>query len=124
MVICVCGGRKFARWALVHSVLDRLVKMRGKPTLVIHGGAHGADAIAHDWARKHFVEVKVYRADWDLHGRAAGPIRNRQMAAHPGLELVVAFPGAKGTANMIEETRKAGVEVIEVDAFGTIKVEA
>jgi UDP-N-acetylmuramoylalanine-D-glutamate ligase len=60
------------------------------------------------------IPVETYEADWDTHGKAAGPIRNKRMLDEGKPDLVVAFPGGRGTANMISQARKAGVEVIEV----------
>jgi hypothetical protein len=57
----------------------------------------------------------VYPADWAKHGRAASPIRNQQMLDEGRPNLVVAFPGGRGTADMVRRARSAGVEVIEVD---------
>ena len=56
----------------------------------------------------------VYRADWEGLGRKAGPIRNQQMLDEGKPDLVVAFPGGRGTANMMRIAREAGIEVIEV----------
>ena len=70
--------------------------------------------MARDWARtKPEVERFVCHADWEKHGKAAGPKRNKRMLEWKP-DLVVAFPGGKGTANMVQQARQAGVEVIEV----------
>jgi hypothetical protein len=50
-------------------------------------------------------------ADWNTHGRAAGPIRNQRMLDEVKPELVVAFPGGRGTADMVRRAREAGVNV-------------
>ncbi len=59
---------------------------------------------------------EVYEADWHEHGRAAGPIRNARMIAEGRPDLVIAFPGGRGTADMVSRARKAGIEVREVSA--------
>jgi hypothetical protein len=83
-------------------------------TLLIAGGARGADTLAEEWAKIQEVECSVYHADWAKHGRAAGPIRNQQMLDEGQPTLVVAFPGGRGTADMVRRSRNAGLEVIEV----------
>lgn len=64
--------------------------------------------------KRGMVPVIVYHADWNAHGRSAGPIRNAKMLAEGKPDLVVAFPGGKGTAHMVGIARKAGVPVVEM----------
>jgi hypothetical protein len=56
----------------------------------------------------------MFPAQWDRYGEAAGPIRNAWMLEFGKPDLVVAFPGGRGTADMISKARKAGIEVCEV----------
>jgi hypothetical protein len=112
MRVVVCGGREFADRQFLFGTLDRLRDERGI-TLVIAGGARGADTFAAEWAAARSIECRVYEADWAALGRSAGPIRNQRMLDEGKPELVVAFPGGRGTADMIRRVRAAGVEVIE-----------
>ena len=59
-------------------------------------------------------ERGVAEADWAKHGRKAGPIRNQRMIDEGRPDLVVAFPGGTGTADMVERARVAGIRVIEI----------
>lgn len=81
---------------------------------VIHGAARGADTLAHEWAAHHEIPVDVYPADWQAHGRAAGPIRNARMLEEGKPDVVVAFKGGRGTADMVRRARASGVPVVEV----------
>ena len=81
---------------------------------VIHGGATGADSLASEWAEAGGVVVEVYPADWRSHGRAAGPIRNQEMLEKAGPAFLVAFPGGRGTADMIRRAKKARIPVAEI----------
>jgi hypothetical protein len=81
---------------------------------LIFGGAKGVDSIAEDWAVVNWVKFRVFKADWDKHGRAAGPIRNQQMIDEGKPEMGIAFPGGKGTADMTARLRKAGIAVLEI----------
>lgn len=111
--VLVCGGRDFCNIAFAHSHLDRLHAER-RFTALLQGGASGADSIARDWAvSRPEIRRFVSRADWDRYGPAAGPIRNKRMLLWKP-DLVVAFPGGTGTADMVSRARRAGVEVIEV----------
>ena len=83
--------------------------------VVIHGGARGADDLARQWGEISVgIEGVEFRADWTARGKAAGMIRNQRMLDEGRPDLVVAFPGGRGTADMVRRARKAGVEVIEI----------
>src|SRR5690348_8540698 len=60
---------------------------------IISGAARGVDTVALDWAVINWCPSEEYPADWDTHGKAAGPIRNKQMLEEGKPDLVVAFPG-------------------------------
>lgn len=113
MRILVCGGRDFSDTIGAYEKLDRLYKKYHFDVL-IEGDARGADRIAGYWARKNRIDNLKFRANWNKYGNAAGPIRNQQMLDEGRPDLVVAFPGGDGTADMIRRARKAGVEVIKV----------
>lgn len=112
--VLVCGGRDFSDGRRVREMLDWLPDVE----CIIEGGARGADMLAAGWAQAASgVRLETYPADWKNHGRAAGPIRNRQMLAEGHPDLVIAFPGGRGTADMVEQAKAAGVPVIEVPAL-------
>jgi hypothetical protein len=111
--ILVCGGRDFNDALTLGSWLGGINKQRGIATL-IEGGARGADWMARKFAEWQGIPVETYEADWTKHGRAAGPIRNRRMIEEGKPDLVVAFKGGKGTANMVEQARRCGIEVLEI----------
>jgi hypothetical protein len=101
MRVLVCGGRGYSDRARVYEVLDGLVGV----TVLIHGGGTGADVLAGEWAMGRGVQVIEYMADWDRHGRSAGPRRNAQMLRDGRVDLVIAFPGGEGTADMVRRAR-------------------
>ena len=111
MRVLVCGGRNYNNDHYVFQVLDALDP---RPSLIISGGAKGADSIAIDYAVKRGILYHVYKADWDKHGRAAGPIRNRQMIDEGRPDLVIAFRGHLGTEDMCRCAIRAGVELRRV----------
>jgi hypothetical protein len=111
--VLVCGGRDFSDRATLTAALDRLHAERGF-TLVIAGGARGADTMAEEWAASRGVPCDVYMAEWERLGRKAGPIRNARMLTEGNPDLVVAFPGGRGTAHMVRIARRAGVGMVEV----------
>lgn len=110
MKVLVCGGRDFADKQAVFVALDSLHGIYSFDTL-IQGGARGADWLAGEWANSRRVKNVVVFADWDAHGRAAGPIRNKQML-DMAPDVIVAFPGGVGTANMVKQAIDAGKLVV------------
>ena len=108
--VLVCGGRNFNDRALLDATLNKLNAERPIRVL-IHGGAPGADALADEWARSNGVNIMRFPADWYAHGRAAGPIRNREMLTIGRPDVVVAFPGGRGTEDMARQAEAAGVPV-------------
>jgi hypothetical protein len=110
MRVLVCGGRNFCDELLLEKTLTSL---QPKPTVIIHGGARGADTLADIWAAKHGIPRDVYYANWDKYDRRAGPIRNSQMLKEGKPDLVVAFDGGIGTADMVNKALRAGVRVIQ-----------
>ena len=117
MKILITGGRNYANRATVFRELDKLHAETTICTL-IHGAATGADTLADSWAKSRGVEVIACPADWSRHGRAAGPIRNKAMLTDHAPELLVAFPGGRGTANMIGQARAAGLKIIVIGEQG------
>jgi len=141
MRILVCGGRNFANpipydhspenkkamdeYKFVLNTLHNLSIEFSKeynpndnwlPTdiVIINGKAKGVDSASSDWAIVNYAQLKEYPADWETHGKAAGFIRNQQMLDEGKPDLVIAFPGGSGTADMIRRAKKAGIEVREV----------
>ena len=131
LTVGVCGGRKYANGRRVYAVLDRLHRHYGIGRL-FHGDATGADAWASVWRFEMSVWSSAlglapspfeqpYPANWRPNGkldRSAGPRRNAEMLAaelaHGPVHLLVAFPGGRGTADMVRRAREAGVPVFEV----------
>lgn len=109
--VIVCGGRDYRDQSHVVEVLDNLSAL-GKITTIVQGGANGADLYAELWAESRDIPFETWPADWRQEGRRAGPLRNQRML-NAGACLVVAFPGGRGTADMVRRARKAGVPVIE-----------
>jgi len=80
-------------------------------TEVVSGGATGIDKEGEDYAYAHGIPVKRFPADWDKHGKAAGPIRNRDMAKYA--DAVALFAGGIGTNSMRKEAEKAGIQIYD-----------
>ena len=114
MRILVCGGRDFNDYKWLKQVLDGYLKTANDPIFIVSGMARGADALAALWASENSEQVNLmgFHADWATQVKAAGPIRNQQMLTEGKPDLVIAFPGGKGTADMIRRSEKQGHTVI------------
>lgn len=119
MIIVVTGGRTFGIKKKLDETLNRYF---GQAMMIVHGGAPGADMLAGVWAQSLFVPCLKVPANWALQGRAAGPIRNREMLimavkiakVMKTYAKVIAFEGGKGTANCIATAEELGIEVERV----------
>lgn len=80
-------------------------------TEIVCGMSHGADLHGKRYAEMHGFPVKEFPADWQKHGKAAGPIRNRQMAEYADALIAVWDRQSRGTASMIQEAKKRGLRV-------------
>lgn len=112
--VLVCGGRTFNDRGLVFSELDKHNEDWGPFEVLIQGGAGGADRLAKAWAEERGIDVLTFPADWQRLGIAAGPKRNQQMIDQGKPDLIIAFPGGKGTHDMITRGNKAKVQQIWV----------
>jgi YspA, cpYpsA-related SLOG family len=112
MKVMVTGGRHYADEEQLNAILDE-VHSNTVIDLVMHGNASGADTLAKHWCRAHNVEHKPYPADWGKFGRAAGPMRNQFMVDDQP-DVVIAFPGGKGTGDAVKRARKKSIIVIQV----------
>lgn len=113
MRVLVCGGRDFDDDVAVDLALREIAASHGQ-FIVIQGGAPGADKLARKWCQKHRISFVTVEAEWRKHGRAAGPIRNQIMVDEYKPHLVVAFPGGRGTEDMVRRATAAGIPVHRV----------
>jgi hypothetical protein len=108
--VLVTGGRTFNDRNWLWAGLDLLHREVRPITEIIEGGATGADVRAGEWARARGIPCTVMPAQWELHGRSAGIIRNIEMAELKP-DLVLVCPGGKGTAHMQETAQKRGLKI-------------
>lgn len=118
--VLVTGGRAYPD---CEAVFARLATCResaarnGLKLIVIHGDCPtGADHWVALWCRREGVEERRFPAQWDLHGRSAGPRRNQQMLNEGQPDMVLALPGGRGTADMVRRARAANVLVAPLDS--------
>lgn len=112
--VLVCGGRRYSNALKVAEWLESLNRTPGIAE-VVTGDADGADRLARTYCEAHGIPIKVFPALWDIYGAAAGPLRNQQMLIEGKPDIVLAFPGGRGTADMIRRAVAATIPVQQVD---------
>lgn len=110
MRLLVCGSRDYANGQRVYDEIAAR-----KPSVVIHGAYRGADTLADEAADRLGIERLPFPADWTKHGKKAGPLRNQRMLDEGKPDLVLAFPGHTGTADMKCRARENNIPVIEIN---------
>jgi hypothetical protein len=125
MKVLVCGGSKYANRERVFEVLTALNENYGI-THLIHGDCPtGADSFAKAWFRQNpsVPYQSGYPAKWDEYGRSeAGFKRNKLMFEESKPDLVVAFPGGRGTRSMVAIAKIGGCQVIQVFEVGPVNI--
>ena len=112
MKLIVAGGRDYKNIKRALKILDTLHAKYIVITEVVSGCCPtGVDKMGETWAEIESIPIKRFPADWDKHGRAAGPIRYKQMAEHS--DILALFPGGKGTTSMYNEAKKADVAIYD-----------
>lgn len=106
LIVLVTGGREYRDKPHAWEVLDALHEASAIG-LLVQGGASGADALAFNWATRRGIQAVTYLPNWSTYGPSAGPRRNRAMFDHARPDIVLAFQGGAGTANMIGIARNA-----------------
>lgn len=111
----MCGSRGWKDPDPIHMVfaeLEGICIRRGEELVLIHGDAKGADRMAADIATQYNAKVIAVPADWEEHGKAAGPIRNQKMLDDHNPDVVWAFRStgkSNGTDDMVRRSKKAGI---------------
>ncbi len=112
--IAIVGSRNYPNRMVVQDFIERLPKA----CVVLSGGAAGVDTWAVEAAKDVGLEASVFEADWNAHGRKAGPIRNASIVAE--CDRLVAFWDGKsrGTLNSIYQAYRATKPVEVYDGRG------
>lgn len=117
--VIIAGSRTFSNYRLMVEKCDAVLynKFYTHDIIIVSGGAKGADQCGERYAQDRGLKVEVYPAEWDKYGSAAGPIRNKQMAAIADAVIVFWDGHSAGTRNMIElaQTKPLPYRVIKYE---------
>jgi hypothetical protein len=106
----VAGSRTFDDYEHLEATLNLLLCLKDK-VQIVSGGANGADKLGERYAKENGHEFKLFPADWDKHGKAAGPIRNEEMAKNADGCVVFWDGKSKGTKNMIDVAKRYNLKL-------------
>lgn len=110
--LIIAGSRSITLFNLVERAFE-MADMKGRTIEIVSGGAKGVDRLGELLAKQLHIPIKRFPADWNLHGRSAGYIRNTEMANYAD-ELLAIWDGeSKGTKHMINIMKKKQKVVYE-----------
>ena len=115
----IVGSRHYENYSEFTSVINQLLAIYGKPNKVVSGGhtdkygniKSGADTLAWKWAMENKIPIIEHNAEWDKHGRAAGPIRNKLIINDTDVLIAFVAPNSVGTKNSISLAKKANIKI-------------
>jgi hypothetical protein len=113
--VIIAGCRNLTDYRVVESAV---IASGFKITHVLSGACRGADALGEKWAHDHKIPLTRFHADWYQHGRAAGPIRNREMALQSDALIAIPSENSRGTRDMITVAKKRGLAIYVHELIG------
>ena len=111
--VIIAGSRSFDDYRLLSETMDKLLanKHLFHKITVLCGMARGADLLGARYAKSRGYNIRYFPADWDKHGRAAGIIRNEEMARNADALAAFWDGTSTGTKNMIETAQRYGLAI-------------
>ena len=122
LFVVVTGSRHLEDKALVYTTLSRIHEQFNIKCLA-HGGATGADALAHAWAWEKGIQPARFDANWTKFKKGGGPKRNAAMLDVVRPNLVIAFPGNAGTADCVTAAKERKIPIVLVKSDGSFTIE-
>lgn len=99
MRVIIAGSRHIDDYDLIVETIEKN-GLKDKITEVVSGGAAGVDYNGQVWALINGIPIKLFRPDWDLYGKAAGPIRNQEMAKYADALILIWDGESRGSLSM------------------------
>lgn len=111
--VIIAGSRGFQDFQALSAYTDKMLSRKAQESqiTIISGHCPGPDLMGEEYARLKGYAVEIHPADWKTYGRAAGPIRNKEMALCADALIAFWDGHSRGTKNMIDEARAAGIPV-------------
>ena len=111
--VIIAGCRNFYNYEMLKERCEFFLqnKMNTHNVIILTGHASGADTLGENFAIDHNLQCELYPADWKRHGKAAGPIRNAEMAEVADALIAFWDGQSHGTKSMIELAKRKGLQV-------------
>ena len=111
MKLAIVGSRNFNDQDYFNNIIDLFINENGLPSMIISGGASGADTLAKNYAVSRNIPLIEHLPDWSK-GRCAGPERNTKIVND--CDVMIAFPSkeSKGTFDSIRKCQKMNKKVL------------
>jgi hypothetical protein len=111
--LIIAGTRNCHLFKIDVNILNK-IKDKYQISEVVSGHARGIDTLGERWAKKNNIKVTTFIPNWQDFGKAAGPIRNKEMASYGDVLIAFWDNESKGTKNMIDIMRRLQKEVIVI----------
>lgn len=108
MKAAIIGSRSFNNYDLV---LETLLEYENTITLIVSGGAKGADTLGERWAKEKNKEVLIFYPEWDKYGKSAGFRRNKDIIENSDIVFAFWDGVSKGTKSSIDLANKLNKEL-------------
>lgn len=117
MKVIIAGSRSITHTEPRHQLrvlelIDQFQEAHGDITMIVSGNANGPDKIGENIAKVMNLDLAIFKAKWDLQGRAAGIIRNAEMAEFADAGIILWDGESRGSKHMSETLKKAKKPII------------
>lgn len=117
MKLLITGSRKYDDFEKMNQVIKHLAKVTdSKITMLLHGGAKGADTLAQKWADENGIKTHVIKPNYEKHGKVAPLIRNKELVKLADITLAFYSDDKRtgGTGHTATETIKTEKPLLEI----------
>jgi len=112
MKVIIAGSRNLPKDNYpIYYIADAYIKSGFKATEIVSGGCRGVDFAGEEFAKERGIPIKRFLPDWDKHGKAARPIRNREMGDYADALIACWDGSSSGTLSMIHYAELKGLKV-------------
>jgi hypothetical protein len=121
--VIIAGGRDFDDFRKLSEVCMHMLQNK-RNVEIVSGTCKGADKLGEQFAKFAGHSLKQFPASWDELGKAAGFIRNKEMAEYADAAIIFWDGKSKGTGHMIDLANKMNLKVkIEMYSNEVVKEE-
>ncbi|MDO4251449.1 MAG: SLOG family protein [Moraxella sp.] len=122
MKLAIIGSRQFDDYVFFKEQIGIFLQTHDKPTLIISGGAKGADSLAEHYATEHKIELMVFLPDYKTYGRGAAFVRNRLIVDNADMVLAFWDGESTGTQYTMDYAKKQNKSVVLIQISVTQKL--